>query len=278
MSTRPTLTIIGCGKLGRTLARLWQMNGCVVIHDVLNTSVESGEQATQFIGAGTAVARFADLRSADIVLIATPDDHVGACCEAIAQTRCITSGTIVFHCSGALPAAVLQSARERSAAVASVHPVRSFAMPEKVIREFAGTYCGVEGDRRALEVLRPLFAAIGAGFVEIDPAQKVLYHAAAVFASNYLVTLLDTAMQTYGEAGVPPDVALKMMAPLVRETMENVLQIGPEHALTGPIARDDVATVLRQYRDVKRWNKRYGALYKKLGKVTAALARRGRRK
>ena len=65
-----------------------------------------------------------------------------------------------------------------------------------------------------------------------------------------------------------------MMASLVRETTENVLKIGPQQALTGPIVRGDVATVLNQYRAVSKWNRRYSVLYKQLGKLTAYLARR----
>lgn len=276
MTARPTLTIIGCGKLGKTLARLWHASGLVDIHDILNTSIASAERAVAFIGAGRAAPDIDALRAADIVLIAAPDDRIAACSAALSHSSCLSAGSIVLHCSGALPSSLLQAVRARGAAIASVHPVRSFAQPEDVVRTFAGTYCGVEGDRQALDILRPLFAGIGAHCVAIDPEQKVLYHAAAVFASNYLVTLLDTAVQTYGKAGVPQDVALKMMASLVRETTENVLRIGPEQALTGPIARKDVATVVRQYRSVQGWNRRYGALYKKLGKLTAALARRNK--
>jgi predicted short-subunit dehydrogenase-like oxidoreductase (DUF2520 family) len=112
--------------------------------------------------------------------------------------------------------------------------------------------------------------------VQIDREQKTLYHAGAVFASNYLVTLLDTAVQTYTEAGMSRDDALKIMATLVRETAENVLQTGPEKALTGPVARGDVATVIRQYQAVKKWRPGYGDLYRQLGKLTRDLARRQR--
>jgi predicted short-subunit dehydrogenase-like oxidoreductase (DUF2520 family) len=269
-----TLTIIGCGKVAQTLARLWHVNGLVVINDILNTSIASANRAIDFIGAGTAAENFGDLRVSDIVLIATPDDRIASCCDALAQTKSLSNKTIVFHCSGALPSTVLQNVQPCGAAIASIHPIRSFASPQKVVQNFSGTYCGVEGDQSALDELGVLFSAIGAYFVLIDREQKILYHAAAVFASNYLVTLLDTAVQSYGKAGIPQNVALKMMASLVQETTENVLQSEPEQALTGPIARGDVGTVIRQYRAVKKWDKRYGSLYKQLGKLTLRLAHR----
>jgi len=270
----PTLAIIGCGKVGRTLGRLWHESGAAVVQDVLNRSAPSARQAAAFIGAGRPLTDYRALRLTDVVMIAAPDDEIAACSAALAENGFLTADSIVFHCSGALPSAVLRDVQASGAAIASVHPVRSFANPEKVVAEFAGTYCGVEGDARAITALNRLFAAVGGRFVPIEPERKILYHAGAVFASNYLVTLLDTAVQTYARAGIPQDVALKMMALLVRETAENVLQLGPEKALTGPIARGDVATVVRQYQTVKASSPTYGKLYREMGKLTARLARR----
>lgn len=290
MDTVPTLTIIGGGKLGQTLGRLFHQSGIVVIGDVLNRSLASSQQATSFIGAGRTIARYEDLRNADIFLIAVPDDQIAASAQALAGSNVLSSKCVVFHCSGALPASVLRSDAASKkvsdeisdaisdalsgAAVASIHPVRSFAQPERVAQTFDGTYCGVEGDQRALEILSPIFNAIGAHFVPIKAEAKTLYHAAAVFASNYLVTLLDTAVQTYAQAGIPEDQALKMMTHLVRETSENVLIVGAEQALTGPIARGDLATVRKQYRAVQAWDHQYAAVYRQLGGLTARLARR----
>ncbi|MNR91867.1 Rossmann-like domain protein [compost metagenome] len=278
MSAAQTLSIIACGKVGQTLARLWVQSQTIQLQDILNTSVESGSRAATFIGAGRVARDYADLQAADIFLIGAPDDQIAACCAALAASGRLSAQSIVFHCSGALSASILTSASLQGAAVASIHPIRSFAVPEQVVTSFAGTYCGIEGEQRALEVLKPLFVAIGAQTVEIESSAKVLYHAGAVFASNYLVTLLDTAVQSYGQAGIAQDVALKMMASLVRETTENVLRIGPEQALTGPIARNDIATVIRQYRAVNEWDTRYGKLYKQMGKLTAQLARRRNKK
>jgi len=274
MNALPTLTIIGGGKLGRTLGRLFHQSGMVVIGDVLNRSMASSTQAVDFIGAGRALECYADLQKADIVLIAVPDDQIAACAQALTDSLALSPNSVIFHCSGALPASVLQPCQVGGAAIASIHPVRSFAQSERVAETFAGTYCGVEGEPRALEILSPLFQAIGAHFVPIKAEAKTLYHAAAVFASNYLVTLLDTAVQTYAQAGIPEDQALKMMTHLVRETSENVLSTGAEQALTGPIARGDLATVRKQYRALQAWDQRYATVYRQLGGLTARLAKR----
>lgn len=271
---RRILTVIGAGKVGRTLARLWASNQTFQIQDVLNRSLESAQRAVTFIGEGNAVGAYADLRPADIYLIAVLDDQIAACCEQLARSGNLSSESVVFHCSGALRSAELQAATLIGASVASIHPIRSFAAPEQVALEFSGTYCGVEGDTRAVDILSEAFSAIGARMVTIDGDAKIFYHAAAVFACNYLTTLLDVAQQTYVQAGIPSEVALELMAPLVRETIGNVFRIGPAAALTGPIARGDLATVERQQSAIADWNQDFGALYQQLARLTADLAAR----
>jgi predicted short-subunit dehydrogenase-like oxidoreductase (DUF2520 family) len=272
----PRLSIIGSGHVASTLGRLWHGSQCVMLLDVLSRSNDNARAACEFIGAGRALQDYAALEQADIYLIATPDDQIAACCALLANSGRILTGTVVFHCSGALPASVLQPALACGALVASVHPVRSFALPEQVAASFAGTWCGMEGDAQALAVVAPLFEAIGAHCIAIDPGAKTIYHAAAVFASNYLVTVIDVALQAYGQAGVPREVAMKLMEPLVRKTVDQVFEAGTAAALSGPIARGDMATVERQARALTEWNQGHGSLYRCLAQATLRLA--GQRK
>ena len=274
----PTLTIIGCGNVGKVLGRLWTDSGAFLVQDVLNRSRQSADAAVRFMGAGTAVEDVSEVRPADIIMIGTPDDQIEAACGVLARTGALRPGATVFHCSGALPSGVLEPARKCGAQLASVHPIRSFADAEAVAASFGGTYCGIEGDAAAVSRLAKAFASIGAHVVPIDPEYKSVYHSAAVFSSNYLVTLLDVAVEAYAKAGIPRDDALKLMEPLVRGTVDNVFRLGTTDALTGPIARGDAATVLRQYRAVSAWDHRVGALYKRLGKFTAAIAARKRKR
>jgi predicted short-subunit dehydrogenase-like oxidoreductase (DUF2520 family) len=95
-----------------------------------------------------------------------------------------------------------------------------------------------------------------------------------VFASNYLVTVLDAALRAYQAAGIPEDVARELARPLAAETLANVFRLGPETALSGPIARGDAATVARQQAAVDAWDPPTGALYEALAAATWDLARR----
>lgn len=273
-----TLNIIGAGHVGRVLGRLFaQLDGTtggkIVLQDVLTRSMASAQSAVGFIGAGTPVERYADLRHADVTLLAVSDDQiVPACAALVAEGR--QAGAIVFHCSGALASNVLLAATQAGALVASAHPIRSFADSQQVAATFDGTFCGVEGDALALAFLTPALIAIGARPVPIDPAAKTLYHAAAVFASNYLVTVLDAALRAYQAAGIPEPVARELAQPLVTEAVANVFRLGAAPALSGPIARGDAATVQRQQQAVQAWDAATGELYRALVAPTQDLARR----
>ncbi len=268
-----TLNLVGAGHVGKVLGRLLAASGACVVQDVLTRSPASARAAVDFIDAGRACADLAQLRPADIWLLAVNDDQIAPMAAALAQAHEV-KGAVVFHCSGAKASSELQALADKGALVASVHPIRSFADPDAVARDFAGTFCGIEGEAEALALLAPTFEAIGARLVTIDAAAKTVYHAAAVFASNYLTTVLDAALRAYQAAGVPETIARELARPLASETMANVFRLGPAAALTGPVARGDDATVARQHQALLDWDEATGRLYEALVPLTADLARR----
>ena len=267
------LSVVGGGHVGRVLGRLFARAGAFAVQDVLARSVASAQRAAEFIGSGTPLASYAALRPARVFMLTVSDDQILPACAALAAALPL-QGAVVFHCSGALASDRLAAARAAGAYVASVHPIRSFADVEAVAAGFAGTFCGVEGDREALDVLLPALAAIGARPVQIDPSAKTVYHAAAVFASNYLVTVIDAALRAYQAAGIPEAVARELARPLALESMENAFRLGAAPALTGPVARGDMATVQRQQDAVTAWDAATGQLYQALVPPTVALAGR----
>jgi predicted short-subunit dehydrogenase-like oxidoreductase (DUF2520 family) len=158
-----------------------------------------------------------------------------------------------------------------------VHPIKTFTDARLAAQTFPGTYCGAEGDLKALKVLRPAFTKIGARVLDIDPELKPIYHSGGVFACNYLAALIVAALRAHERAGLPRAASLKALEPLVRETVDAIFAKGPERALTGPIARGDVATVKRQLAMVRDWDAELGGLYRSLGLIAVALAESGQR-
>lgn len=271
-----TLNIIGCGKVGMVLGRLFHDKGIFEIGDILNRSPESGERAAAFIGAGRAVYDFDQLQPADLCLVAASDDAIAGCAERLAASGALRDRAVVWHVSGALTAGVLTPVRGRGAEVASVHPVKSFADAELSVREFPGTWCGVEGDEGAVTVLSAALTALGARIFAVDAAYKTIYHAGSVIVCNYLTALLEVGLRSYEKAGLPRQTALQVMEPLVRGTLDNVFRSGTEKALTGPIARGDAAVVSRQLAALESWDGEVALIYRALGRVALELAgRRG---
>lgn len=268
----PTLNIIGAGRLGKTLAHLWQQSGTVRIQAVCNRNLASSQRAVAFIQGGQAHEDYVQLPQADIWLLACGDDQLSDCCQQLCEQHIFSGQEIVFHCSGALTAQeVLAPAQAPGLHIASIHPIKSFADPQQSVRSFSGTPCGMEGDEEALRQLIPLFESIGAQLFTIKAETKTLYHAASVIACNYLVALQELSIQTYEQAGVGREQAMRILQPIVQDTAENIFTLGTQAALTGPIARGDVRTVTKQLSTLQDWQTDYAEIYRLLGKVTTQL-------
>lgn len=264
------ITIIGAGRVGKTLGRLFRTRPSTTINAVFNQSKESSEAAINFIGAGRCVSDFSALPPADLTLITSPDAIIVDIAYQLAEKTKIKAGSLFVHCCGALSSDILSPLKDKGAYVASIHPMRSFANPELAVDSFAGTYCAIEGDQEAMVRLVPFFEGIGAVTFRIAQDKKALYHAASVFASNYLVTLGQEAINCLREAEVDEPIATRIILSLMRSVFENLdSSQSPQEALTGPIQRADLTTIEAHLQALKNEEKKQ--LYSRLGEATIAL-------
>jgi len=270
---RPDIAIVGPGKVGRTLGVLATRAGWHVAA-VAGRTPEQSQAAAAVIGHGARAATASEAAGAGgLVLLTVQDAHIAPLCEQLAEAGALGRGTIVAHCSGALSSEVLAPARDACGCrVGSMHPLQTFPTVEAAEAELPGAYCFIEGDEPATAVLAELAESIGCTAVHIAPAGKVLYHAAAVMACNYLATLLDAAAELAERGGVPRQTHRAAIEPLVRATLANVFSMGPAAALTGPVARGDVETVARHLAAIDRPGDSLGDLYRAAGKRTVDLA------
>jgi len=222
------------------------------------------------------VADLAGMRAVDVWLLSVPDAQVAAAAQALAEAHgAKLAGAVVFHNSGFLSAAELQPLQALGCHVASAHPVLNFASPDTGVRHFAGTPCGLEGDAPALAWLQTSLTAIGGRCFEIASADKPLYHAAAVFSSNFTVVLQGIAQDAWRSAGVPPELLRPLTEALLKSTVDNVLAMGPAQALTGPAARGDTAVVQAQGDVVAQWSAPAGEVYQTLSELAGQLKKDG---
>lgn len=239
-----SLNLIGTGKVAEALTPLLLATGEIKIAGVCARSTSSAERMVAMLGQGRAVETPDRLPPADLTLVAVSDDQIEAVAKALDSSSAVREGSVIFHCSGCKDASVFDAFRARGASSASVHPLRSFADPKISQECFAGTYCAIEGDAQAIAILEPLFTRLGARVFAIATVQKARYHAAAVMASNFLVTLFEQSQAQFKKAGLDDELACDVSLSLMKQTLQNVVKSrSAPAALTGPLKRADIATL-----------------------------------
>jgi predicted short-subunit dehydrogenase-like oxidoreductase (DUF2520 family) len=255
------LSIIGAGRTGRTLGLLARRAG-YSIGPVVCRRASHAREAAAFIGAGRPGTE--PVGSA-LTLIAVPDGEI----PAVVRSLRMPKGAVAAHTCASLGAEALRPLRPAGA----IHPLRSFADPAKAAELFAGTACAVDGDSAAVRILEAFARAIGGSPLRVRTGRKALYHAGAVFASNYLVAGLDAAIQLFGKAGIPRRTAAAALSRLAEGTLANVASVGIPAALTGPIERGDAETVGRHVEALAAGAPHLWGAYASLGRLTVDVAR-----
>jgi predicted short-subunit dehydrogenase-like oxidoreductase (DUF2520 family) len=220
-------------------------------------------------------------REAAVVFLTVPDSAVGAVAIKLAATGAISKNIAFVHTSGALELGALKPLRSRHP-VGSFHPLRSFPEPGPP-EAFHGIVVAVDASSDSLlRVLNRLARDLGARPRRVLDGERAVYHAAAVFASNYLVALLGEAVGLLEKSGWTEKEARQGLVPLAEGAVANVMKAGPTAALTGPIRRGDAETVSRHLRALAVISRRDGSqvssrrtdLYRMLGQVALEIAQR----
>jgi predicted short-subunit dehydrogenase-like oxidoreductase (DUF2520 family) len=178
------------------------------------------------------------------VVIGTPDDLIAQTADELAAAAAVGSGTWLMHLSGSLGLDVLAKARESGARCLALHPLQTFPDVRSALERIPGCWIAItaQDDDGHLFGER-LVGDLGGVAFRLADELRPLYHAAAVFASNYVVAASAVAGSLFAAAGVPDPA--RAMAPLQRASLENVERLGAGRALTGPAVRGDAGTIQR---------------------------------
>lgn len=268
--------LIGFSRAGSHVAAALAGHGAVVV-GVGNRTPVGDNRSLELLGVEkTLNADESSGITADVVLLAVADDAIAEVSSRWAAVLSKPVGRermIVFHLSGSLDARVLDAWAARGAATASVHPVRSFATHAADCSGLTGVACGIEtGDDGTRTVLESLLKRTGARPFRIAPGKKALYHLAAVLASNASLALWDEAIARFEEADLSLVDATALTDSLVRGTLANMVRLGAEAALTGPVVRGDVSALRRHHAAIESIEDRL--FYVVLMRRTLDLARR----
>jgi predicted short-subunit dehydrogenase-like oxidoreductase (DUF2520 family) len=279
---RPSVAIIGVGRVGHAFANALQSAGYPIAALVFRNAARARKSRKQFPKTAFPDTVFLGseqldrLPATDVLLITTPDDVVADVAQKASDLLKDGRGRAVMHTSGALSSEVLGPLKSAGCSVASIHPLVAIDPADGVAALRGGFYC-IEGQKRAVSFAKSIALDLGGTPILIKSEQKALYHLAALMASPHLVALFDLALELMVMSGVEWEDARKMLLPLVESTVKNLHARPPSAALTGTFARGDIGTVERHLKALSKKTPREasGALevYKLLGSRSLQLAK-----
>jgi predicted short-subunit dehydrogenase-like oxidoreductase (DUF2520 family) len=248
---KPTVAIIGPGRAGSALGRALHQAGYTIAaiggrnpDNVRNLADELGAKACQ--SPATAI----DL--ADLTMVAVPDDVILPLATDMAESLCSAAGKAAVHLSGAQDRSALRPlAQQGSLRTGVFHPLQTFRRGPEAVQNVAGTYFGIDADAVLRDQLMQLARDLHGQPFDLSGIDLALYHAAAVFAANYPTTLLAEAIALGVEAGLDPETARQGMTTLLGGAVNNLRELAPADAITGPAVRGDQGTIDRHLEALK---------------------------
>jgi predicted short-subunit dehydrogenase-like oxidoreductase (DUF2520 family) len=243
MGRRPSIAIVGAGRLGSALLRELTRRGYRITEVVARDAARTRRKIKKILTPKVRVTSYDSARlDADLVWFCVPDAEIAKSARSLAG-RTSWKEKYAFHSSGALTSDELKLLRRQGARVASVHPFMSFV--HEAAPSLRGVPFGLEGDPAALAQAKRIIKDLDGIAFTIPKAKKTAYHAWGSFASPLLIALLVTAEEVAEAGGIPRALARKRMLPILNQTLNNYENLGAAAAFSGPIVRGDAETVRR---------------------------------
>jgi predicted short-subunit dehydrogenase-like oxidoreductase (DUF2520 family) len=271
----PQVAIVGAGGLARALSQaLARSRGARVA--IASRRPEAAAALVRGARGVRAFSRIDDaVATASIVVLAVPDRAIAPLAKALAPMRPSWRGVVVLHAAGAHGPELLAPLRACSASTGVFHPLA--VLGARGDAALSGAYARIEGMAAAVAAARNLCRLLGLtplrGRRLESPLGRSVYHAAASLASNDLVALLAAGQGLLVRRGVPAGDALRALAVLAEGALAQVRDAGLAGALTGPVARNDGATLLAQLRALAKDDKAAAEAHRALSLRLVDLAR-----
>ncbi len=265
VSRKPRIAIIGAGSLAGILAPALCESG-YFISEIVSRNTSSSRRRARSL-AHRVGARAVTLRSgaldADLLWFCVPDREIRAAAEALAADG-KRRARYAFHSSGALLSQELDCLKKGGAVAASVHPLMTFVAGSRPSLE--GVPFALEGDRLALRLARQIVRCLGGESFSLRASRKAAYHAWATFTSPLWLAFLVTLEEAASAAGLAAHDARRLSRPILQQTLDNYLRLGPGRSFSGPLIRGDVETVSKHL-EVLRRQPGVREVYRALGQV-----------
>ena len=265
MTEHQQFALIGPGHIGLSLSSLLQNTGYTCTAVVSRT--EDGEdEIREHLGDDVEIYLWDSVEPihADFILVAVPDDVIHDIGVQLASlyTNSDLKDITFIHFSGIQDSGVLQPLRDIGHRSASLHPLQTVPSIAAGKQALTGCAWALEGDSE--ELCRQIVDALDGKLIRLSEEQKVPYHLAAVMASNLLVALQAMAIDIASEAGLTQDEFLGVFGPLIRQSLNNLLDNGPGSAISGPLKRADNSTIERHLDWLQNADEKYLTVYREL--------------
>ena len=270
MSERVSVSVIGPGALGSAMIDLVNSHTHFNLQSVWGSSVEQSFKIDS-LGNKTEPDQEFPSQSHDLgrlTIISVPDDQISAVSQKLSQTDISWDEKFVIHLSGSHDSTALKDLEIEGATIGSLHPLQTFKSGDGADR-FNGIWFSGQGSDNILSLLTTLIEPTGGHLRKLSSSQKSAMHLAAVFASNYLVSLMEIVDQITSENNI--DDGLEMLEPIVRQTFENIISNKPVGSLSGPVARGDLSTIEKHLEQLQN-NSDQLKLYCQMGLIASDIA------
>jgi predicted short-subunit dehydrogenase-like oxidoreductase (DUF2520 family) len=241
---KPSVSLIGPGRLGIALARALESAGYEIV-SLVGRNRQNLRKTAQLLDVSCQLLVAKELekgRLGDLIIVSVPDDQIVTVAGDLARIKGNGHPT-VLHTSGALSSKVFASLAANGWHTGSIHPLASVSDPAGGVEALKNAYWCVEGDAAAIRVAKQVARDLGARSFSLNSEDKPLYHAAAVMTSGNVTALFDVALEMLERCGISRRRGQKMLVPLLASNTLNLSRSAPEDALTGTFARGDLATV-----------------------------------
>lgn len=261
--------IIGAGKVGTTLGAYLRKNA-ITVSGYYSRTYENAAIAADF----TKTKAFSDIDAlvdaSGTLFIAAPDGEISHVWDCIAKDK--LAGKIVCHFSGSLSSLVFSGIETAGASGCSIHPMFAFSDKFQSYKTFHTAVLTIEGQEKAVCQMKTLFEGLNHKVFTVKAEDKMRYHAAAALASNYMVALFQTSLNLLEDCGFSEEDSRFLLAPLIRNNVNAMLEKGSADALTGPVERGDTDTVRKHLEVLSGTDTE--AVYRSLGKELVKIAQK----
>lgn len=272
--------ILGAGRVGSSIASALYGNKIQILSVVSRTS-RSASVLAKKTNCKIFSNKIEDLRTCNVVIVSVPDKHLKNIAQRVMRVRFNHDTVLLIHTSGMYGVTVWnqQTKKDKKTVflTAAMHPLQTFAKRMDTSPELFKTYFAIDGKPRSIRLVKQLVKLLGGNAILIPDEKRVIYHASAVMASNFLVALSHASTELLRIASLKSLELEKIILPIQRQTLSNIDKYGTLAALTGPAMRGDQQTIRHHKKLLKQYSMDVFKIYNALSSYCTALSKKRQR-